>query len=408
MPVRAIREGKLIFQLAQTDGQPGEERRLPRDEEQIVLQSMESALLERRLCLQQEGDLVFPSYCGRERPLGPVPPQYFVSYTIGGFLDDIYATLIVKLAHCGSFKLKDLWRDAADLQTIGGDRLVGVRLQRRREGGGEILAHALDVTPEEQIIFASYIHKHLVEQSTATVQRLRRYICPYCNKSVKDRQLAMERLREQGELAGILCQHCEKRIQLWDKMEELFADETIRHHVQALHINESVDLDARRLRKLLVHEVSARLVSADQKCIEVPQDQDEGIDLTVEFTDQDGRGTARHMYLQLKAGNSYLTKRKSDGAEIFRIQNQSYIDYWIKVSADGPVMLVIGTFADDPRDRGIQSDNKAFADVRWMEIGGPLRKERANGKEVTQLVFNGERLDAQSVLYWRDEALKRR
>ncbi len=34
----------------------------------------------------------------------------------GGFLDDIYATLIVKLAYCGSFQLKELWRDEADFE----------------------------------------------------------------------------------------------------------------------------------------------------------------------------------------------------------------------------------------------------------------------------------------------------
>jgi hypothetical protein len=54
-------------------------------------------------------------------------------------------------------------------------------------------------------------------------------------------------------------------------------------------------------------------------------------------------------------------------------------------------------------------DKREFADVRWMEIGELLRTESANGtKPVKQVVFKGERLDAESVLRWRDKTLKRR
>lgn len=39
----------------------------------------------------------------------------------GGFLDDIYATLVVKLAYCGAFHLKELGRNAADFEMLAGD-----------------------------------------------------------------------------------------------------------------------------------------------------------------------------------------------------------------------------------------------------------------------------------------------
>jgi len=43
-----------------------------------------------------------------------------------------------------------------------------------------------------------------------------------------------------------------------------------------------------------------------------------------------------------------------------------------------------------------------------MEIGELLRRESENGaKPVKQIVFKGERLDAKSVLQWRDEVLRR-
>ena len=99
-------------------------------------------MIERKLCLRQEGQLVFPSYCGLEQPAGPTPPKYFISYAFGGFLDDIYATLIVKLAYCGAFQMKELWRDAADFETLAQRKKMGVKLLRKEDGCGELLVHS--------------------------------------------------------------------------------------------------------------------------------------------------------------------------------------------------------------------------------------------------------------------------
>ena len=149
--------------------------------------------------------------------------------------------------------------------------------------------------------------------------------------------------------------------------------------------------------------MSARITSANQKCHEIPGDEDEGIDLVVEFTDDEGRGTGRHMYLQLKAGNSHLKARKRDGAEIFAVKKQIWVKQWTR--QDGPVMLVIGTLPDE-RERGASNDKRAFAEVRWMEVGDYLKREGDSGKKpVRQIVFAGERLDATSVRRWRDRAL---
>ena len=41
--------------------------------------------------------------------------------------------------------------------------------------------------PEEQVIFASYIHEHLSEKSTEEVPRLRFYTCANCDEPVKNR-----------------------------------------------------------------------------------------------------------------------------------------------------------------------------------------------------------------------------
>lgn len=75
--------------------------RLPRDEEQIVLRAMHQILIDHGLCLREHTEqgtlLVFPSYFKRERPDQPDHPSALVTYQFSGALDEIYATLVVKL-----------------------------------------------------------------------------------------------------------------------------------------------------------------------------------------------------------------------------------------------------------------------------------------------------------------------
>jgi Domain of unknown function (DUF4365) len=234
-------------------------------------------------------------------------------------------------------------------------------------------------------------------------QRLRFHVCPHCDKAVKDSELARQRLEERGEEAYILCQGCEKRVPLWDSLEKRFASEAVKKRVAMLQRDERIELDSRRKGKLLALEVAARITSADQKCFEIPGVEDEGLDMEVEFTDSEGRGTGRRIYLQLKAGNAYL-KRRKDGAEIFRIKKQGWVKYWMK--QDRPVLLVVGTFPEESDElRG--GGKERFADIRWMEIGEVLRRESEGGtRAVRQIVFRGERLDTMAVRGWRDAAWK--
>jgi hypothetical protein len=96
------------------------------------------------------------------------------------------------------------------------------------------------------------------------------------------------------------------------------------------------------------------------------------------------------LYLQLKSGDSYLRRRKRDGSEIFTIKNERHARYWMGLAF--PVFLVIRT---------------SNGEIRWMEIRDWLKRETEDAKkEVSQIVFNGERLDPMSVRRMRDLALQ--
>ncbi len=115
---------------------------------------------------------------------------------------------------------------------------------------------------------------------------------------------------------------------------------------------------------------------------------DHGIDGEIEFKDDPGRASGKRLYVQLKFGDSYLTKRRSDGAGVFQIKNPRWADYWQQQGY--AVMLVIRT-----------SDGE----IRWMDVTAYLKRESAGGKAVSQIVFAGERFDAMSVQNWRKRAL---
>jgi small GTP-binding protein len=402
LPLRAIAEGQLLFQTVTREGGIAAMKRLPEPDERVVLREMERQLEERGLCLRQGDKLVFPSHCGRDRPAKLEYPSIFVSYVVRGYIDDIYATLVVKLTDSGAVRLNELWRGAADFETLDGSHHMGIKLSRDAEDSGEVSVYfGPGVTPSEQVIFANYIHTHL-EKNSGRVQRLRHYVCPGCHTPKGNPHVLMEKLLAKRE-ATVICDRCDKPFPLWDDLERLFASPTVREAVNALNAHDVIRLDSRRKGKLLALEVAARISSADQKCFEIPGTEDEGIDMELEFTDDDGRGTGKRLYLQLKSGNSFLHKRKKDDAEIFTIKEPRWVDYWLKQPM--PVMLVIGTFAEsDERFRG--KDKLEFENVRWMEIRSYLQRESADGtKPVRQIVFTGERLDLSSVRRWRDVVL---
>lgn len=398
LPLRSIAEGELLFQTVDRDGSVIDVKRLPETEERVVLREMERQLEERGLCLRQGAKLVFPSHCGRDRPAVEEFPSICISYAVKGYLDDLYATLVVKLADSEAFVLKQLWRDAADFDTLAGGHRMGLKLVREAAGHGEISVYfAPGVTQQEQVIFANYIHAHL-EARSEEVQRLRHYVCPHCHRPKGNSQVLMEKLKERRHQARVVCDLCDQSFPLWDELERLFASNTVREAVEGMQAVDAARLDTRRKGKLLALEVMARITSADQKCFEIPLTEDEGIDVELEFTDDNRKGTGKRLYLQLKCGNSHLRKRK-DGSEVFDVSEQRWVEYWLKQPC--PVMLVVGTFPEeDARFAG--RDKVEFANVRWMEISSVLGRLSEDGKKpVKSFDFVGERLDLTSVMRWR-------
>ncbi|MFM7648497.1 MAG: DUF4365 domain-containing protein [Cyanobium sp.] len=353
------------------------------------------------------------------------------------------------------FQLQELWRDAAAFCTVasGGSRpgepasgpslapsgpALAVQLQRDNAREGTITVHtAASLSLTERAQFAQLIHSHL-RNAAESVERRRHWLCPHCHAPKGNEAVLMQKLERDGEQARVTCDVCDKPFPLYDDLERLLADSTLRRQAEALAAD-TPQLTTRRKDKLLLLEVGARLTSANQKWQEINPEEDDGIDLQVEFTDDDGNGTGRYLYLQLKAGPSHL-RRRADGREMFAIKKPRWIHTWTQ--QPGPVMLVIGreqpalgeedwldSFDGGPdhfRDGRLRSKRydsgskdplgrrpdrpgtRAFPNVRWMEISSLLQRELAAGRrpeEIKQIEFEGEPLDMASVLRWRRRIL---
>ena len=183
------------------------------------------------------------------------------------------------------------------------------------------------------------------------------------------------------------------RLSGWSK---LFADEELRpvltlmrEQVREMQSEGQAVIDNESRELLAVHHTGFIVAEAGQ-IYRGYTNSDHGIDGEIEFKDDQGRASGKRLYVQLKSGDSYLKKRRSDGAEVFQIKNPRWADYWQQQAY--AVMLVIRT---------------ADGEIRWMDVSAYPKRESASGKVVRQIVFAGERFDSVSVQNWRRKVFGR-
>ena len=148
------------------------------------------------------------------------------------------------------------------------------------------------------------------------------------------------------------CDDPRKRIPLWDKLEELFAESGDEAASAAIsRIGPAMCWTTRARKRALVGEVISTVALAGQISREFNV-SDHGIDMEIEFKNDAGEATGQKLYLQLKSGDSYLRQSaKRRGGDV---HDQGRAPR----STTGrnkpfPVMLVI---------------RKSEGEIRWMEI----------------------------------------
>lgn len=231
------------------------------------------------------------------------------------------------------------------------------------------------------------MHEHLKAKALDVV-RQRHYVCinPKCGQLVEGVR-AIKAAFSRGS-RSVPCQFCGKKIPLVDLIEQKFASPESAKRVRELDDRAQTLIDNESRELILVGHAFSIAGEAGQ-IFRPTSNSDWGIDGEIEFKDYAGQASGKRVYLQLKSGDSYLSERKKDGADIFAIKSPRHAEYWQQQAY--PVMLVIRT-----------SDGS----IRWMDVGSYLKKATEGGKKsVKQVVFDGEPFTAFNLQRMRDRLI---
>ncbi len=222
--------------------------------ERSLLHAVVELALEREVALREGEFLVFPSKFNRKRPEYPQPPLREVAYRFDGTIENIYATLVVRLFYCGVFGKKAFWKNAAEFNDEVGKN-CGFVLSNPEEGVGEISIFFEQSTHiNSKLLFLRFIHEHLQRRSLPdSLKRERVYRCPDCGNEVENKEAIQFRL-DKGKKT-ITCQFCDKKIKLIDLLEEKFGDPELLRRVRELE----VEVDERRDREVGITQAKAKI-----------------------------------------------------------------------------------------------------------------------------------------------------
>jgi GTPase SAR1 family protein/transcriptional regulator with XRE-family HTH domain len=159
--------------------------------------------------------LVFPSAYRRDLPASQAPRGDGVVFRFEGPIDNIYATLIVRLSRSDRFSRKATWQSAARFTAGGGE--CTVNLKADGEGKAELWMGYDRVPDPLRLQFEGFVHSHLERRANpGTVTRERQYSCPTDGTAFTPEQI--DHARRLGR-TSILCPICESRVSLRDDYE---------------------------------------------------------------------------------------------------------------------------------------------------------------------------------------------
>jgi GTPase SAR1 family protein len=201
---------------------PSRDRVLAERQERLLVFATLEELIQNELVLREPTEdgiqLVFPSAFRRDLPASQAPRGDGVVFRFEGPVDNVYATLIVRLTRSNGFTRIAMWQSAARFAADKGE--CTVFLKSDGEGRAELWIGYDGVPDYLRQLFERFVHTHLTRWSTpATVTRERQYSCP--NDGTTFTREQVEQVRRRGR-ESILCPVCEQRVSLRDDYETTF------------------------------------------------------------------------------------------------------------------------------------------------------------------------------------------
>lgn len=203
--------------LAGQFAMPPSERIAKAGQEKLLLIATVQKLLRHEIALRVEADdssfLVFPSQLTRENPDLPAPNGKAMKIRFEGAILNIYATLAVRLAQSGLFRVRDMWKNAVAYSAIANGAVCGLLLQEITESTAELILFYDNNTSEYiRYQFEHYIHSHLRRRALPdSISHSYFVICSDCQYVVPDQVVEM---RKERLFEWLDCPVCGNRISL--------------------------------------------------------------------------------------------------------------------------------------------------------------------------------------------------
>jgi WD40 repeat protein/GTPase SAR1 family protein len=189
-----------------------DDQRLAGPAERAVFECVVQLFLEHGICLEHAGVLVFPTLFHRaaDGERDAMPNSWRVCYDFSGPIDNIYASLVARLAVTGEFGGVRLWASGAEYQQSG-KGVFGVRRKDRGRGEGRLEFYfSSDTDPERRSLFIRFVEDDL--RSHAVEVRGGLALDCECGGFCFDDFLLRPRLRPDRRDVG--CPSCSRRYPL--------------------------------------------------------------------------------------------------------------------------------------------------------------------------------------------------
>jgi GTPase SAR1 family protein len=198
---------------------PSTERVLEGRQERLLVLATLEELLQHELVLREPTEdgvqLVFPSAYRRDLPASETPKGNGAVFRFEGPIQNIYATLIVRLTRSVTFTRVATWQSAARFSAGAGECTLLLKFDG--EGKAELWVGYQQMPDPLREQFEHFVHVHLQRQATpGSVTRERQYSCPHDRTAFTSEQVQQVIRRNRPY---ILCPVCENRVPLRDDYE---------------------------------------------------------------------------------------------------------------------------------------------------------------------------------------------
>ncbi len=209
--------------------------KLSAQERDMLVDAVALVFLEHNVCFREtdplggQSYLIFPELINLKKPVleDKQPTEDGAGYTVGGMIENLYASLVVLLGYTEKFTRTYQWRNQARYE-IGGGLICGFRQDGERDGELDLVLYfGTNVGQPVRTLFQGLFESFLARRNVS-VFRYEPVLCP--NKHTISRVVVRERLR--GKKGFAFCEECGERVGLPNADEPIQLTRSKRREVE--------------------------------------------------------------------------------------------------------------------------------------------------------------------------------